>query len=393
MSHLSFHAGAEGKMTKKSIGGLRRHTFRNSEDGFKNHGNALIKTDLTEYNLDVTVANLNIEELIERRIEKEYTGKRSLRSDAVLAREIVAQASPDVYEGMTMDEKREKAIAFTKDSLSWFQKEFGRENVLGFSVHMDETNPHTHFVVMPMTDDGKLTQKAFFKGRLDLKRQHREYRQHMRERGWDFDMENKYESIDGVPLPKYKANAQEIEAKRAEQKTMMDELKETLDVRAAATLMVKDEIYDEVLAEELLEVERRKKQLEAKEDALNAREEQLRRDREMLDSSRQLLTDRENRLLRKESDFEVLVKGERLSAFEFAKELREEAPKLFLKMEPSGMEKVHQVWSERKGTQRNTGSGFTPWLMSEHISEAKARNKTAKPAVPKPVERDAGLER
>lgn len=395
MAHLSFHAGAEGKMTKKSIGGLRRHTFRNSEDGFKNHGNALIKTDLTEYNLDVTVANLNVEELIERRIEREYTGKRSLRSDAVLAREIVAQASPDVYEGMTMDEKREKAIAFTKDSLSWFQKEFGRENVLGFSVHMDETNPHTHFVVMPMTDDGKLTQKAFFKGRLDLKRQHREYRQHMRERGWDFDMENKYESIDGVPLPKYKANAQEIEAKRAEQKTMVEELKETLDVQATAILMAKDEIYEDVLSKELLEVERREKRAKAKEDALNAREEQLRRAEKALEESRQFLTDRENRVAAQQKKIQEFARGNRINAFIAAKKIHKEVPTEFKELSAEQMEGVYQVMRERKGTSRKSATGKPePWLMVEHLSEAKRRDKMATKAPAQPAaEKDDGLER
>lgn len=395
MATLSFHAGTEGKMTKKSIGGMRRHTFRTMEGGFKSHGNEDIDVARTKYNIDATWNGLTIEELIEKRIESEYTGKRSLRSDAVLAREIISQASPDVYEGLTIEEKREKAERFTLDSLEWFQREFGAKNVLGYSVHMDETNPHTHFVVMPMTDDGKLAQKDFFKGPKDLKRQHREYRQHMRERGWDFDMENKYESIDGVPLPKYKANAEAVEAKRAEQKTIVEELKETLDVHAAATLMVKDEIYDEVLAEELLEVERRKKQLEAKEDALNAREEQLRRAEDALESSRQFLTDREIRVAAQQNQIQEFARKSRLGAFNVAKRIHKESPMEFKTLSAEQMEGVYQVMKERKGTTRKSVTGKPePWLMVEHLSEAKRRDKMATKAPAQPAaEKDDGLAR
>lgn len=273
MATLSFHAGPEGKVTRKNIRSMTGHTFRATEKRFKNHGNKDIDPARTYLNCDALKGGKLIEEQVEERLERDYKGLRKVNDKSILIREVIIQASPDVYEGLTDEEKRAKAIQFSTDSMGWFEKEFGSENVLGFSVHMDETNPHTHVEVMPMAKDGRLSQKDFFKSPADLKRQHREYRAFMNERGWDFDIENKYENVDGVSLPKYKANAVEIERKRTEQALIMAELENTPDVRQEALEAVMREIRSEVLLEERAELEEREKRV-------SEREEKAKLDRE-----------------------------------------------------------------------------------------------------------------
>lgn len=251
--YLSFHAGSEGKMTRKTIKGLSGHTFRKTEQRYKNHGNKDIDTSLTKYNSDwIQGKKSSLYEIVEERLKNEYKGKRALRKDAVVVREVIAQASPSVYEGLTLEEKRKKAIQFTKDSLKWFRKEFGSKNVVGLSVHLDETNPHTHFAIMPMTEDGRISQKDFFKGPSDLKRMHREYRKHMNDLGWEFEEENKYENVDGVSLPKYKANAKEIEKKREEQTEAIRSLLSDDEIREEA----RDIVINDILREERERIER-----------------------------------------------------------------------------------------------------------------------------------------
>lgn len=234
MANLSFHAGTEGKLKMSNMKGVLRHAMRNSEDGYKKHSNENIDTSKTKDNVDWTINRKPIEDIVNERIENEYKGKRKLRKDAVVIREVIVQPSADVFEGLPEDEVRRVALKFMEDSHQWFDNEFGFENVIGGSLHMDESNPHVHMMVMPMTEDGRISQKDFFKGPNDFKRQHREYREFMNNRGWDFDVENKYENADGVDLPTYKENAQEIEAKRQEQKAMLAELKEDPDLRAKA---------------------------------------------------------------------------------------------------------------------------------------------------------------
>lgn len=267
-NYLSFHAGVEGKVKKADIKKMAGHTFRKTEKRYKSHGNEDIDMARTKYNIDWTLTNEPLDKLVEERLEKEYKGKRALRKDAVVVREIIVQASPSVYEGLSFEEQRKKALQFTNDSLKWFRKEFGSKNVVAASVHMDETNPHTHFVIMPMTKDGRLSQKDFFKGPADLKRQHKEYREHMIKLGWDFEVENKYENVDGLSLPKYKANAKAIEAKRIEQQDIIEELKGDRDLQQEAMKQIYDDLFNVVLKEKLAEMDEEKRQIEAKEKAL-----------------------------------------------------------------------------------------------------------------------------
>lgn len=276
MATLSFHAGVQGKMTKQNLRKLVSHTFRKMEHRGKDvkpvHGNEDIDVTKTHLNHDAVLEmGRSIGDIVERSIAERI--KRTVRKDAALAREIIVQASPDVYEGLSEEEKVKKSIAFSKDAYHWFCEEFGFHNVAGFSAHHDETNPHTHFVVIPITvaEDGKrkgteiLSQAKMFKGPHDLRRQHREFRAFMNERGWNFDMENKYENIDGVDLHQYKKTAKAVEKKRSEQKAMQAELRENPDLKAKVEKEVSDAL--------ILSPEIRKKAIEKVASAPDVRQE------------------------------------------------------------------------------------------------------------------------
>lgn len=243
MSYLSFHAGTEGKVKKNEVKKSAGHTFRKTENLYKTHKNKDIDMSKTNQNIDVLMDNKTLDELVDERLEKSFKGKRALRKDAVVVREVIAQPSSDVFIGLTDGEKIEKMNKFIADSLPWFQEEFGYENVLGLSGHMDETNPHVHFAIMPMTEDGRLSQKDFFKGPAGLKRMHREYREHMIANGWEFELENKNEQSGGVSLDDYKKNAKAIEAQRSEYTDLVRKSKDTDVVKSEA----KAEIINEML--------------------------------------------------------------------------------------------------------------------------------------------------
>lgn len=282
MATLSFHAGTEGKTKRGNLKGVLNHMLRKTMDKHKNHGNEMIDPERTKYNLDWSKDNRPVDELVDERLEKEYTGKKKLRSDAVVLREVIVQPSAEVFVGLSEAEKQQKAIQFTNDSLAWFGDEFGEENIMAASLHADETNPHAHIMVMPMTKDGRLSQKDFFKGPADLERQHREYRSFMNERGWDFDLENKYENVDGVPLPHYKANAKELEAKRIEQQDIIEELKGDRNLRQEVEREVYSDVFTLVLQKEQLALQEREKALNERERQVEAKEkEQKMRDDEL----------------------------------------------------------------------------------------------------------------
>ena len=97
-------------------------------------------------------------------IEQQIAGlhlKRKVRLDAVYIVSFVLGASPEFFKVST----REKQYAFFRDCVKFFQDKYGEENVLSAIVHMDETNPHMHLNLIPITH-GKLCAKDLLDGKL-----------------------------------------------------------------------------------------------------------------------------------------------------------------------------------------------------------------------------------
>ncbi|MFZ4863988.1 MobV family relaxase, partial [Sphingobacterium sp. Mn56C] len=62
----------------------------------------------------------------------------------------------------------EKANAWVRANYDFVCKEFGKENIVRFTLHLDEKTPHIHAVVVPLTSDGRLSAKERFGNRNDL---------------------------------------------------------------------------------------------------------------------------------------------------------------------------------------------------------------------------------
>jgi len=61
--------------------------------------------------------------------------------------------------------RRKKDIEeWAKDCYEFMAKKYGRENILSFVVHLDETNPHIHCYIVPLTKDGRLSYTDLFGG-------------------------------------------------------------------------------------------------------------------------------------------------------------------------------------------------------------------------------------
>ena len=67
--------------------------------------------------------------------------------------------------GLNGDVQRTAAVEeWAKDCYNYMAKRFGAENIIDFVVHLDETNPHIHCIVVPLTRDGKLSYTELFGG-------------------------------------------------------------------------------------------------------------------------------------------------------------------------------------------------------------------------------------
>ena len=90
------------------------------------------------------------------------TVKRKVRPDAVKLVEIVVAASPEFTTGGGDIE------GYLAKASDWLIDKFGRENVASITIHRDETTPHLHALVVPITRDGRLSAKDTLGGREKL---------------------------------------------------------------------------------------------------------------------------------------------------------------------------------------------------------------------------------
>lgn len=155
--------------TKQDIAGAGSHAFRlrdtpNARPGVRNYN--LVKTD-----------NNDLNQAVSNRIES--VGAKT-RKDSVRAIEFLLTASPEFFENAS-----KKTIEdWAKKNREWIREQYGSQNLVSAVLHMDETTPHIHAYVVPVTADGRLSAKDMIGG---TRHRHRElwtdYAQAMKEFG------------------------------------------------------------------------------------------------------------------------------------------------------------------------------------------------------------------
>lgn len=128
--------------------------------------NGDIDKSKTTENVELCQQPGSYSDTIQSMIDARYTGKRAVRKDAVRLVEGLITASPEFFEGKS----REEILEFFKDSLNFAEEEFGFQNLVHFTIHFDEKTPHAHFGFCPLTEDGRMSAKAWFNGRTALRK-------------------------------------------------------------------------------------------------------------------------------------------------------------------------------------------------------------------------------
>ena len=96
-----------------------------------------------------------LKDAIAERIKEGYHHKKKIRSDAVKFNKHILSGSPEDMQKIFSDPK--KAEAWINANRKFIEKEFGKDNLVRFSLHMDEKTPHIHAVTVPLTSDGRLS--------------------------------------------------------------------------------------------------------------------------------------------------------------------------------------------------------------------------------------------
>lgn len=170
MSYQQLHAG---KVKLNGLAGIRHHLLDRER----------VKTnpdiDPTRSHLNHSIEDLSPQNLISdvRLRIKQLNLKRKPRTDAVGLEDIIVGASADFMLQLGAD-KREQ---YFSDALHFFQHHYGIENVVYCHCHLDESNPHIHIGIIPVTPDGRLSARDVFNPKSLEKLQtdfHREVSQH-----------------------------------------------------------------------------------------------------------------------------------------------------------------------------------------------------------------------
>lgn len=82
----------------------------------------------------------------------------SPRKDAVVMNSFVVGSDKTFFDKLSKMQR----YMFFEDCTKFFAERYGKENIISAVVHLDETTPHMHLNLMPVTKDGKLCSKQLF---------------------------------------------------------------------------------------------------------------------------------------------------------------------------------------------------------------------------------------
>lgn len=118
-----------------------------------------------EADLSLSYMNHAIENLSPEQLESRVTDriaqlelKKHPRCDSIGIEDILVSPSEEFMENVELGLREQ----YFKDSLHFFQARYGKENVMYCQCHMDESKPHIHVGIVPITSEGKLSATKLF---------------------------------------------------------------------------------------------------------------------------------------------------------------------------------------------------------------------------------------
>ena len=196
----------------KHITSAQQHHTERWDDSY-NHSNHMISPNKSKLNINLTDNTGTYRERFENLIDQKYNGRRkkdgtpSIRKDAVRMFQVsVNLGEYDDKWNRTVLDKDKMVDTLKNDIYPMLVEEFGGEdNILGAAIHMDESTPHLHLDVVPLTADGKLSAKSFIDGPTDLSKKQTEWLEKAQEKRPDLNFERlEDQSLNGIEMEKLK---------------------------------------------------------------------------------------------------------------------------------------------------------------------------------------------
>ena len=142
------------KYKRADIVGIERENER--DENYKSTRNPQIDKSKTHLNYHAVPHEKKYLPFIDERI-KRLSPKRKVKDDAVLITSFILGSDKEFFDRITVEQQKQ----FFADCTEFFSKRYGKENVVSAVVHLDESTPHLHLNLMPVTD-GRLCAKVLF---------------------------------------------------------------------------------------------------------------------------------------------------------------------------------------------------------------------------------------
>lgn len=142
------------KYKRGDIVGIERENER--DENYKSTRNPQIDKSRTHLNYHALPYEKKYLAFINERI-KELASKRKIKDDAVLITSFILGSDKEFFDGISPEAQKQ----FFDDCTEFFAERYGKENVVSAVVHLDESTPHLHFNLMPVTG-GRLCAKELF---------------------------------------------------------------------------------------------------------------------------------------------------------------------------------------------------------------------------------------
>ena len=142
------------KYKRADVVGIERENER--DENYKSTRNSQIDKSKTRLNYHTMPYEKKYLSFIDERI-KQLSPKRKIKDDAVLITSFVLGSDKEFFDGISPETQKR----FFDDCAEFFAERYGKENVISAVVHLDESTPHLHFNLIPVTG-GRLCAKELF---------------------------------------------------------------------------------------------------------------------------------------------------------------------------------------------------------------------------------------
>jgi|TARA_R110000744_G_C19367766_1_gene562092 hypothetical protein len=176
---FAIYHGSKGKGSGGGVGAHidrkkgMEHTYKHADPG-----KLLLNKNLIPKN---EFSGMKLSDAINEKIKDGYKGKRAPRRDAVKYISHVLTGSHEDMKRIFKNQEEKKA--WLQKNYNFIRDEFGAENIVRFTLHLDEKTPHVHAITVPLTEDGRLSAKEIYGNKEALTARQDRYAEQMKEFG------------------------------------------------------------------------------------------------------------------------------------------------------------------------------------------------------------------